>query len=429
METLSEHGIVPIDLVAVNLYPFEATVSTPDCQFADALEQIDIGGPAMIRAAAKNHPSVVVVTNPSDYPEIVNRLRTGTLDQSMRRQLAAKAFAHVSTYDSLVAQYLNGEDVPYPAERTVPARLHSVLRYGENPHQTAAAYFVPSTRNQMEGILSARQLHGKELSYNNILDANAAFSAVAGLSAPAACVVKHTIPCGLAIGDELQSAYIRAFDGDQVSAFGGIVALNRPVDLRTAEAMADVFYEVVVAPGFSSEALQVLTQKKNLRLLDLPQSAWTTQPRLDLRSIVGGLLIQDGDSERDPESDWTTPTATRVPEALMDDIRLAWHASRFAKSNAIALVKGGAVVGIGPGQPNRVDSVRIALQRAGDRAAGAVLASDAFFPFADGVEVALAAGIAAVVQPGGSMRDGDVVAACDNIGVPMLFTGRRHFLH
>ncbi len=426
---LAEHGITAIDVVAVNLYPFEATVAQPDCAFIDALEQIDIGGPAMIRAAAKNHPSISIVTDPGDYASTLARLRDGTDSASYRRDLAAKAFQHVSTYDALVAEYLRGDAIRFPTELTIPARLVQTLRYGENPHQQAAAYVVPSSTNPVTGVLGGTQLQGKELSYNNILDANAAFSAVAGLGEIACCVVKHTIPCGLAVSETLVSAYRNAFAGDPVSAFGGIVALNRPVDLETAEAMSDVFYEVVIAPAFSPEALALFGKKKNLRLLQLEQAAWQSKVRTDIRSIVGGLLIQDGDSAADTDSEWTIATTTDVPASRRPDLALAWHVSRFAKSNAIVLVKDGAVVGVGPGQPNRVDSVRIAVERAGERAAGSVLASDAFFPFADGVVTAIEAGISAIIQPGGSMRDEETVAACNNNGIPMIFTGRRHFLH
>ncbi|MDQ2682460.1 MAG: bifunctional phosphoribosylaminoimidazolecarboxamide formyltransferase/IMP cyclohydrolase [Chloroflexota bacterium] len=425
---LDQHGFTPIDLVAINLYPFEETVARPGTQLAEALEQIDIGGPAMIRAAAKNHPSVLVLTDPADYPIALDALRTGTVDQEFRRGFAAKAFGHVSTYDALVAEYLCAGEL-FPEEIAIPGRLVQPLRYGENPHQRAAAYSVPSSTGQTGGILDARQIQGKELSYNNLLDANAAYSAIVGLEETACCIVKHTIPCGLAIADTARDAFRLALAGDPVSAFGGIVAVNRMLDSQTAEALTDIFFEVVIAPGFDAGALDTLARKKSLRLLELPANLWRWRPGRDVRSIAGGLLVQDSDTSPDDPGDWRLVTDAQVPPGRLRDLRLAWHAVRFVKSNAIVLVKEGAVVGVGPGQPNRVDSVRIALQRAGDRAQGSVLAGDAFFPFADGIEVALDGGVEAIVQPGGSVRDEECVVACNNRRVPMLFTGRRHFLH
>jgi phosphoribosylaminoimidazolecarboxamide formyltransferase / IMP cyclohydrolase len=426
---LNEQGIEPIDLLAVNLYPFEETVNRPGTSRDEALEQIDIGGPAMVRAAAKNFPHVIVVTNPERYAEILGALRRETVSDSMRRSLAAEAFQHVSTYDALVADYLRGPDLQYPRELTVPGRLVYPLRYGENPHQSAAAYLRPSATGSQDGVLSSVQLQGKELSYNNILDADAALQTTQGLSEPTCAIIKHTIPCGLAVRDTPADAFVAALASDPVSAFGGIVALNRPVDAPTAERIAGIFLEVVIAPGFDSEARRVLSAKKNLRLLELPKSAWEPGAESSLRTILGGFLVQESDSRIDDQSGWTVVTHSQLPDELRADLALAWHAIRYVKSNAIVLSKNRAVVGVGPGQPNRLDSVRIAIQRAGDRSRGSVLASDAFFPFADGVEEAILAGILAVIQPGGSVRDADVVAACNNAGIPMVFTGTRHFLH
>ena len=426
---LADQGIEPISLLVVNLYPFEATVNRPDCTRDEALEQIDIGGPAMIRAAAKNYPHVIVVTNPSRYPEVLAALRAGGITDDMRRSLAADAFQHVSLYDSLVAEYLRGPDAANPRELTVPGRLSSPLRYGENPHQAAAAYVRPGANRNHIGVLASTQLQGKELSYNNLLDADAALCVTQGLAGTACAIIKHTIPCGLAIRNTPAVAFDAALASDPVSAFGGIVAVNRAIDATTASAIAQIFLEVVIAPGFDDEARRILSVRKNLRLLELPISAWEPVAESSLRSIVGGFLIQERDTGPDDRANWSVVTNVPLPDELRGDVELAWHASRHVKSNAIVLAKDRAIVGVGPGQPNRVDSVRIAIQRAGERSHGSVLAGDAFFPFADGVEAAISAGICAVIQPGGSVRDADVVAACNNAGIPMIFTGTRHFLH
>jgi phosphoribosylaminoimidazolecarboxamide formyltransferase / IMP cyclohydrolase len=426
---IEEHGIEPIALLAVNLYPFEATVNRPGCTIDEALEQIDIGGPAMVRAAAKNFPHVIVVTNPERYSDVLKALRDGAVSDDMRRSLAGEAFQHVSTYDALVAEYLRGPNAEYPRELTIPGRIASSLRYGENPHQSAAAYQRPCMTGSQSGVLSSVQLQGKELSYNNILDADAALRATQTLAEPACSIVKHTIPCGLAIRDTPAGAFEAALASDPVSAFGGIVALNRQVDAETAERLARIFLEVVVAPGFDVDARRILSAKKNLRLLELPGSAWEPSVESTIRTVQGGFLVQESDSSIDDPASWTVVTDTPLPDELRADVALAWHAIRYVKSNAIVLSNDRSIVGVGPGQPNRVDSVRIAVQRAGDQCRGSVLASDAFFPFADGVEEAIHAGVAAVIQPGGSVRDADVVAACNNAGIPMIFTGTRHFLH
>ena len=426
---LAEHRIEPIDVLVGNLYPFEATVMQPGCTVLDALEQIDIGGPAMIRAAAKNFPGVIVVTSPMRYQEVLAALRDNRASEDFRRTLAAEAFQHVSTYDSLVAEYLRGTASFLPTETTVPGRRAAVLRYGENPHQSAAAYVRPSTTSRVTGVLSAHQLQGKNLSYNNILDADAAVRALRGIDEPACAIVKHTIPCGLAIREDTAAAFDAALASDPVSAFGGVVALNRQVDDTAAGLIEDVFFEVIVATSFADEAISRLATKKNLRLLQLDTSSFDAVPQMEVRSISGGFLVQDGDVSVDDPSTWSLVTRGQLPNDVRADLEFAWNACRHVKSNAIVLARNRALVGVGPGQPNRLDSVRIAIDRAGDRVRGSVLASDAFFPFSDGVEAAISAGVGAIVQPGGSIRDAEVIAACDSAGVPMLFTGTRHFLH
>jgi phosphoribosylaminoimidazolecarboxamide formyltransferase/IMP cyclohydrolase len=433
MEQLTSHGIAPIDLLASNLYPFEETISQAGISDQDAIEQIDIGGPAMVRAAAKNHAGVIVVTDPSDYDAVLDGLRTGSIDGATRRTLAAKAFAHVSAYDSLVSAYLRNEiteQPSFPEEWSVAGRKVSGLRYGENPQQRAAAYHRLAVTPET-GILDARQLAGKELSFNNLLDTDAAWSAIQRLDGAAVSIIKHTIPCGLAQRAVLKDAFQAALDGDPVSAFGGIVALSQPVDAETAELMSKVFFEVVIAPGFSPEAVEILGKRKNLRLLDMPAGSHGTDERapLDLRVIRGGLLLQDADNQRDDPSTWRVVTTKQPTDQEWDDMIFGWEAVRHIKSNAIVLVKDRAILGTGSGQPNRVESVHIAVKRAGDRATGSVLAGDAFFPFPDSIEAAVAAGVTAIVHPGGSMRDDAVNAAAEAAGVTMVVTGTRHFKH
>jgi phosphoribosylaminoimidazolecarboxamide formyltransferase/IMP cyclohydrolase len=434
MTALAQHGIAPIDVVAVNLYPFAATIARADVALSEALEQIDIGGPTMIRAAAKNFSGVVILTDPTDYPDAVAALAQGGPSLAQRQALAAKAFAHSAAYDAVVAEFLQarGQDhEPWPEEVSVAGRLARALRYGENPQQRAAAYRRLRAGLPVQGVLDAEQVAGKELSFNNLLDADAAWSAVQGLGGPAVAIVKHTIPCGLAERDGLAAAFAEALRGDPVSAFGGIVALNRPLDAETAQRLAEVFFEVVVAPGFAPDALETLNRKKALRLLQMPDGPTTAgaPPDWDVRPIAGGLLVQTPDTEPDDASTWRVVTS-RAPDAReLADLAFAWHAVRHVKSNAIGLVRDRALIGVGSGQPNRVESVRIAVAKAAQRAAGSVLASDAFFPFPDGLEAAIAAGITAAVQPGGSVRDDAVIAAADRAGMAMLFTGTRHFRH
>ena len=425
---LDAHQIAPIPLLAVNLYPFEATVSKPGVTFDDAVEQIDIGGPAMIRAAAKNHEHVIVVVDPSEYERILDELRSGNVSGDRKRSLAARAFGHVSTYDSLVAEYLRGDSDEFPAELNFAARKTQDLRYGENPHQRAAAYRRLVAGAPLGGILSAKQLHGKELSFNNLLDADAAWGALRLFDGPAVSIVKHTIPCGLALRGNLADAFDLALAGDPVSAFGGIVALNREVDVETAFRIGEIFFEVIVAPSFAPDALEALSRKKQLRLLAVDQPVTGTE-RLTLRAIEGGLLVQVPDRRSDDPTTWRTVTNREPTAEERRDLLFAWNVCRSVKSNAIVLASREAVTGLGSGQPNRLESVKIAVSKAGERSNGSVLASDAFFPFADGLEAANTAGITAAVQPGGSVRDDEVIAAADRAGIAMLFTGTRHFLH
>jgi len=430
MATLTYHGITPINVVAVNLYPFGATVANPDVSLADALEHIDIGGPAMIRAAAKNFPGVVVATDPADYPAILNDLAMGEVSPERRQQLAAKAYAHTAAYDAVVSEYLR-EASAWPAELSVAGRHERTVRYGENPQQQGAAYRRLRAGAPTSGVLDAVQLAGKELSFNNLLDADAAWSAVVGRDVPAVAIVKHTIPCGLSEREHLAEAFSLALRGDEVSAFGGIVALNRPLDLETAQRLGEIFFEVVIAPGFAPDALQHLKRKKALRLLEMPAGSadFLPTPDLDVRPIAGGLLVQTPDLAADDPAEWQVATKREPDAREMADLIFAWRAARHIKSNAIVLVRDRAIVGVGSGQPNRLESVRIASDKAGERAVGAVLASDAFFPFPDGVEQGLAAGITAIVQPGGSVRDDLVIEAVDKAGAAMVFTGTRHFRH
>jgi phosphoribosylaminoimidazolecarboxamide formyltransferase/IMP cyclohydrolase len=458
LEEIARHGIDPIDLVCVNLYPFAETVARPDVALADALEQIDIGGPTMLRAAAKNYPSVIVVCDPDDYASVLDGLRAGGIDAERRRQLAAKAFQHTASYDTVIAEYLRGEADPFPQQLTVALEKVRDLRYGENPHQKAAFYRELSPVMSGLRISNARQVHGADLSFNNILDADAALNAVADFLAPTVAIIKHNNPCGLATRPTLAEAYQRAFEGDMVSAYGGIVALNRPVDAETANLIAETFYEVIIAPSFEKEALAVLTKKRNLRLLEIgdwlvnqpprPTSADDDWQRLvaeanepsrppsghlpveyDLRRVSGGLLVQTRDTAPVDPLRLTVASARRPTLEELTDLLFAWRVCRHVKSNAIVLAKDLMMLGMGAGQPNRVTSVALALERAGDRAPGSVLASDAFFPFPDGVERAAKGGVTAIIQPGGSIRDAEVIKTANEHGMAMVFTGMRHFRH
>lgn len=439
-ETLEKHGIKPIDLVAVNLYPFEETVAREGVTPAEAIEQIDIGGPAMLRSAAKNWESVAAVADPADYAAVLEEMRAGAgaLRPETKRRLAQKVFALTSRYDAAVAAYLQAQD-----ERTTPrtVSLHGVLRqelrYGENPHQKAAFYTVPGAAQP--SIATAKQLSGKELGFNNILDAAAALELVRELSAPATVVLKHNNPCGAAEDEELVTAFRRAWAGDPLSAFGGIVGFNRPVEAELAEEVASPgrFIEVIVAPSFTKEAAEILRTRpkwgKNVRLIEvgpLKLENGKDERANYFRVIPGGILVQERDRTANDEVRAGKVVTKRAPSAEeLEALEFAWKICKHVKSNAVIFAKGRATVGIGAGQMSRVDSVEAAVRKAGARAAGAVMASDAFFPFPDGVEKAAEAGIAAVVQPGGSVKDATVIAACDRLGLAMIFTGRRHFRH
>ena len=428
MDELSSHGIDTIDLVAGNLYPFRQTVSRPDVTLEDALENIDIGGPTMVRAAAKNFPHVIVLVDPADYPWVIERLRdTEGLSTQERQGLAAKAFQHVALYDTAVSAYLGrSAESPFTQELTIGLEKLFDLRYGENPHQQAALYALGSTSG---GLARARQLHGKELSYNNLLDADGAWTTVADFAEPAVAVVKHTNPCGLAIHEDMAEAYRRAYNGDPVSAFGGIVAFNRPVTAAAAEAMGSIFYEVVIAPDYQPDALELLQKKKNLRVLVVSNQDQAGSVGLKVQQISGGLLVQTPDNPREDSATWRTVTQRKPTVYELQDLAFAWKAVKHIKSNAIVLAKERTLLGMGAGQPNRVISVQLAAQAAGEGAHGSFLASDAFFPFADSIEAAAKAGVTAIVQPGGSIRDQEVIEAADRLGLVMLFTGIRHFRH
>lgn len=430
VRTLERLEIAPIDILVSNLYPFRETLADPDSTDENRIEQIDIGGPAMVRAAAKNFAGVLVVTSPDDYASVLSRLEAGTIDATFRRELAARAFQHVSTYDSLVSDFLFGESVEFPGELSIGLRKVQDLRYGENPQQKAAVYSTSSADGHLAGVLDAHQLHGKDLSFNNILDVDAAWNAAQLATEPTASVIKHMVPCGLATRPTIAEAYAAAYEGDTVSAFGGIVGLNRPVDRETAELLSKIFLEIVIAPGFDDDALTLLTRKKNLRLLEMPGDRGpVAHARYDMRPISGGMLVQSPDIEIDDPSTWDVVTDRKPSEQEWADLQFGWQVARLVKSNAIVFARNSAVVGVGAGQPNRLESVAIASRKAGDKANGAAMASDAFFPFADGILQGLSAGITAVVQPGGSVRDDEVIKAVNDAGATMVFTGVRHFRH
>lgn len=424
-QQLAELNIGAIDLVVVNLYPFRETVARPEVTLDEALEQIDIGGPTLLRAAAKNFPHVLVVVDPADYGRVLTALDNPVALPTLRRELAAKAFAHTAAYDSAIAAYLH--TTPFPATLTLALTKAQELRYGENPHQAAAFYREASAA---PGTLAmAEQLQGKELSFNNLLDADAALQIVRAFEAPTVAIIKHTNPCGLASHPDLVQAHAAARAGDPVSAFGGIVGVNRPVDGALAGVLQRYFYEVIVAPAFSEEARAILAAKTNLRLLAVPMDA-AGATAYDYRRVSGGLLVQVADTlANDDPAQWQVVTERTPTPEQWHALQFAWRACAFVKSNAIVLARDQALIGMGAGQPSRVDAVLIAVRKAGARAHGSVLASDAFFPKPDGVEAAAAAGVAAIVQPGGSQADGEVIAAANRLGLAMVFTGRRHFRH
>lgn len=426
---MEEHGILPISVVAVNLYPFAATVAKPGVTLAEAIENIDIGGPTMVRAAAKNYQHVTVVVNPARYPEVLQELaEKGEVGAETRFALAVEAFNHTAYYDALIAQWLAAQTKAaplFPETLVLPYAKAQELRYGENPQQLAAFYREPQAAPGT--VAAGKQLHGKALSFNNLNDLNAAWELVLEFDEPAAVAVKHTNPCGVAIGDDLYTAFIRAYESDPVSIFGGIVAVNRPLDARTAEKLSQIFLEVIIAPAYSSEALAILTQKKNLRLLEIPIPE--KRECTDLKKVSGGLLLQTIDTSPVRAEGWQPVTEKKPTPAQLADMVFGMKVVKHVKSNAIVLVKDGQTIGIGAGQMNRVGAAQIAIKQAGEKAAGSVLASDAFFPFRDTVDAAATAGVAAIVQPGGSVKDENSVAACNEQGLAMVFTGTRYFKH
>jgi phosphoribosylaminoimidazolecarboxamide formyltransferase/IMP cyclohydrolase len=430
VEQLAELGVEPFDLVVSNLYPFVQTVAsgaTPD----ECVEQIDIGGPSMVRAAAKNHPSVAIVTSPASYPAVLEAVAAGGFSLAQRQQLAAEAFVHTATYDVAVASWMgsvltdSSEGTGFPAWIGATWEKSAVLRYGENPHQPAALY-----RHWRGGLAAAEQLHGKEMSYNNYVDTDAARRAANDFDEPAVAIIKHANPCGIAVGADVAQAHARAHECDPVSAFGGVIAVNRPVSVDMARQVAEVFTEVIVAPAYDDGAVEVLQGKKNIRILVCPVDQHADP--VEFRPISGGVLMQQVDhvdAAGDDPSTWTLATGEAAAPEVLADLAFAWKACRAVKSNAILLAKDGASVGVGMGQVNRVDSCKLAVERAGERSVGSVAASDAFFPFEDGPQILIDAGVTAIVQPGGSVRDELTVDAAKAAGVTMYFTGTRHFFH
>ncbi|MFA9457746.1 bifunctional phosphoribosylaminoimidazolecarboxamide formyltransferase/IMP cyclohydrolase [Halalkalibacter sp. AB-rgal2] len=425
---LQEHNITPIDLVVVNLYPFKETIAKSDCTFADAIENIDIGGPSMLRAAAKNHQHVTVVVDPDDYDTVLSELKSGdTVTVETKRRLAAKVFRHTAAYDALIAEYLtDAVEETEPETFTVTYERKQGLRYGENPHQQATFYKKPLADHA--SIASAKQLHGKELSYNNIHDADAALAIVKEFSEPAVVAVKHMNPCGVGTGQTIEEAYNRAYEADSVSIFGGIVAANSEIDQATALKMKEIFLEIIIAPSFTQEAIDVLTAKKNLRLLTVDVKK-QSKPEAMLTSIHGGLLVQDEDTYGFEDANIEVVTERQPTEEEWEALKLAWKVVKHVKSNAIVLTNGQMTVGVGAGQMNRVGAADIAIAQANERIKGAVMGSDAFFPMGDTVELAGKAGITAVIQPGGSIKDQESIDMANKYGIAMVMTGVRHFKH
>ncbi len=438
MKSLSEHDIKTFELVVVNLYPFAETIAKPGIKQAEAIEQIDIGGPSLVRAAAKNSAFTSIVSSPDQYQQVQAEIEAdGRTSDQTRKQLMAAAFAHTADYDATIAGYFQPQTESDPNDTfpsTIDLRLHKKcgLRYGENSHQSAALYRFENC--DQANLIDAEQLNGKELSYNNLLDLDSALSIVRGQTSPACSVIKHNNPCGAAIAETLVDAVRKGFAGDPVSAFGSVVGLNQEVDQETAQFLADgdFFVEAIVAPRFSEPAIEILKTKpkwkKNVRLLQVGELG-DSAVRNEYRFLVGGMLAQQADCLPDDPSNWTIPTKAQPDEQLMAELKFGWSMIRFVKSNAISLSKDRSLVGVGAGQMSRVDSVKISIRKAGDRSQGSVLSSDAFFPFADSIPLAAEAGVAAIIQPGGSVRDQEVIDACDEHGIPMVFTGNRHFRH
>lgn len=437
---MAEQNIGPIDLVAVNLYPFQKTISQPNCSFADAIENIDIGGPTMVRAAAKNHADVTIVVNSSDYARIVQELESQQgVTHATRLELAAAAFAHTAAYDGMIANYFGqrtgdsasvAEPTRFPSTFSLQMQKKQDLRYGENSHQAAAFYVDPE--HQEPSVSTSRQIQGKALSYNNIADTDAAFECVKSFTAPACVIVKHANPCGVAVGANILEAYERAYQTDPTSAFGGIIAFNQPLDEATAHAIVSrQFVEVIIAPGASKRAQALVASKPNVRLLTTAELG-ERQPQLDFKRVQGGLLIQDSDHALVAKRDLQFVTTTQPTDEQLDNLLFAWNVVRFVKSNAIVYANNGMTIGVGAGQMSRVYSAKIAAIKAADEGlevAGAVMASDAFFPFRDTIDAAAETGIRAIIQPGGSIRDDEVIAAANEHGIAMVFTGMRHFKH
>lgn len=430
MDTLKEFGIETIDMVIVNLYPFRKTIEKKDVALAEAIENIDIGGPSMLRAAAKNYRYVAVVVDPSDYDKVLEEVEAkGEVSAETKFKLAAKVFSHTASYDCLIANYLleNAGLPQYPETITMTFEKLQDLRYGENPHQTAAYYkeMLPSKGD----LVNAVQLHGKELSFCNINDVSGALQALKEFEEPAAVAVKHATPCGIGVAENIYQAYLKAFNADPVSIFGGIIALNRTVDAETAAEINKIFIEIVIAPAYTEEALEILKGKKNIRLLQLDGIEYAAPGRLDVKKISGGLLLQEEDQKDFDINDLKYVTEQKPTEEQMKDLMFAWKVVKHVKSNAIVVAKDSMTLGIGGGQVNRIWPTEMSLERAGEAAKGAVLASDAFFPFNDVVQAAVKAGIKAIIQPGGSLRDQDSIDECNKHGIAMVFTGMRHFRH
>ena len=438
-EAMTAHGIIPFQLVICNLYPFEATVAKPDVSLDEAIENIDIGGPSMIRSAAKNQEHVGVVTDPAQYEDVLTALRNDLFDLAFRRRLATQAFTKTAAYDAAISSYFRNRELDESTAADLPETLslqfrrQESLRYGENPHQRAAFYAEPNPGPAT--LASAKQRNGKELSYNNLLDLDAAYGIVAEFDQPAVAVIKHNNPCGCGLAKHLHEAFEKAYAGDPISAFGSIIAVNRIVDAATAELMCEPgrFIEAIIAPGYEDDAFQILTTKpkwkSNVRLMELPLPDAEERQTLDFRRVTGGLLVQDRDSLPDPETEWKVVTERQPTAQELIDLKFAWLVCKHVKSNAIVFAKNGMVTGVGAGQMSRLDSAEIAARKSEDRCQGGVVASDAFFPFRDGIDQAAGAGILAAIQPGGSRNDAEVIAAANEHGMTMIFTSRRHFRH
>lgn len=427
MEALQENDIEPIDMVVVNLYPFKETVTKQGATEEDIIENIDIGGPTMLRAAAKNFKDVIVVVDPADYEKVAENLKSGRLSEETRKRLAAKVFRHTANYDAMIARYFNETtDEMFPKDYTFTFEKVQDLRYGENPHQQAA--FYEDVQYKGISLATAKQLHGKELSFNNIQDANAALEIVAEYDEPAVVAVKHMNPCGIGLADNLSDAFKRAYEADPISIFGGIIACNREVDKETAEQMHEIFLEIVMAPSFTDEAKKVLMQKKNIRLLEMID-AEEEQKTEKITTVKGGILVQTSDDGKVEEADLEVVTDRKPTAEEIVDLLFSWKAVKHVKSNAIVLAKNKQTVGIGAGQMNRIGAANIAIEQADEKAKGAVMASDAFFPMPDTVEAAAKAGVTAIIQPGGSKRDQDSIDVCNSNGIAMVYTNMRHFKH